>query len=173
MQGQVTEEKITVKAAAHLLEVATKTIQRYLAKGRLTRIKQGTRTLLLLSEVKALSGHPTMGQGRSLTVPKKAVGSGQPGDTVTLSRDRYEQLLLELGELRKQNQFFLEFKGMLLAKEEGIRRLERDVEELRTRVHALEFKKHEEYWADAHQEPPAAAGREETKPKQKKPWWQA
>ena len=173
MQGPVTEEKITVKAAADLLEVATKTIQRYLAKGRLTRIKEGTRTLLLLSEVKALSGHPTMGQGRSLRVPKKAVGAGQAGDTVTLSRDRYEQLLLELGELRKQNQFFLEFKGMLLAKEEGIRRLERDVEELRTRLHALELKRHEEYWADAPHESQATTDQEKTKPKQKKPWWQA
>lgn len=41
MGGQETEQKITVKAAAHLLEVATKTIQRHLAKGRLTRIKEG------------------------------------------------------------------------------------------------------------------------------------
>ena len=173
MQGQVTEQKITVKAAADLLEVATKTIQRYLAKGRLTRIKEGTRTLLLLSEVKALSGHPTMGQGRSPKVQGKVVGTGQIGDTVTLSRDRYEQLLLELGELRKQNQFFMEFKGILLAKEEGIRRLERDVEELQTRVQALELRKHEEYWAGAPQDPQATTDQEKAKPKQKKPWWQA
>ncbi len=63
---------------------------------------------------------------------------------MTLGRERYEQMLLELGELRKQNQFFMEFKGMLLAKEESIRRLERDVELLGERVRALEMRRPKE-----------------------------
>lgn len=173
MQGQETERKITVKAAAQLLEVATKTIQRYLAKGRLTRIKEGTRTLLLLSEVNALQGHPILGQGRTSKGREKSLGTGQSWDTVTLGRDRYEQLLLELGELRKQNQFFLEFKGMLMAKEEGIRKLEREVEELRTRVRALESKQPDESWMGTPQGVETASDQQETKPKPKKSWWQA
>lgn len=173
MEGQETGQKITVKAAADLLEVTTKTIQRYLAKGRLTKVKEGTRTLLLLAEIKGLKDAGHGGQGQPPRVSGRTVGTGQVGDTITLSRERYEQLLLELGELRKQNQFFMEFKGMLLAKEEGIRRLERDVEELQTRVQALELRKHEEYWAGAPQDPQPTTDQEKIKSKQKKPWWQA
>lgn len=174
MEGQATEPKITVKAAADLLAVTTKTIQRYLAKGRLTRIKEGTRTLLLLAEVKGLSGPSPLGQGQPQRTPAKTGGTGSSGDMVTLSRERYEQLLLELGELRKQNQFFLEFKGMLLAKEEALRRLERDVEELRSRVRVLETRNVEEARGGVPEEMPApSAGSEKAKSRFKKPWWQA
>ncbi len=171
----MTRLKITIKDAAELLGVTTKTIQRYLAKGRLTRIKEGTRTLLLLAEVKGLGNATDMGQGHNHPVPRKTLGTGQAGDTVTLSRERYEQLLLELGELRKQNQFFLEFKGMLQAKEEAMHRLERSVDELRSRLEALELKTLE---ADAAGSPGESregispAG-EKTGIKPKKPWWQS
>lgn len=62
---------------------------------------------------------------------------------------------------------------MLLAKEEGIRRLEREVEELRTRVQALEKRRPPEDWTEAHQDLQTTMEQEKTKPKQKKPWWQA
>jgi hypothetical protein len=175
MEGQMTEQKITIKAAAHLLEVTTKTIQRYLAKGRLTKVKEGTRTFLLVSEVKSLRSDVIGGQGQPQRASGKPVGTGPVGDTVTLSRERYEQLLLELGELRKQNQIFMEFKGMLSAKEEGLRRLERDVEELRTRMQGLEMRKDEDFWgADPQQESQEpAVDRAKPKSRPKKPWWQA
>jgi hypothetical protein len=175
MKGQGTESKITIKSAAQILGVTTKSIQRYLAKGRLTRVKEGTRTLLLLAEVKALEDDPSLGQGRPSSGAGRSLGMGQAGDTVTLSRERYEQMLLELGELRKQNQFFLEFKGMLLAKEESFRRLERDVELLGERVRAIEMRRQKESPGPGSpeevQEP--ASGRGQSKTKQKKPWWQA
>ena len=174
MEGQETGQKITVKAAADLLEVTTKTIQRYLAKGRLTKVKEGTRTLLLLAEVKGLKDAGHGGQGQTPRVSGRTVGTGQVGDTITLSRERYEQLLLELGELRKQNQFFMEFKGMLQAKEEAVHRLEREVEELRTRVGVLEMRKAEGPWGGPSEEGrDVLSGREKAKPRQKKPWWQA
>ncbi len=82
-------------------------------------------------------------------------------------------MLLELGELRKQNQFFLEFKGMLLAKEESIRRLERDVELLGERVRALEMRRQKEPRGAADDLHDSAGDRGQPKTKQKKPWWQA
>ena len=170
----MTGPKITIKDAAELLRVTTKTIQRYLAKGRLTRVKEGTRTLLLLAEVKNLGNTPDMGQGHAKPLPRKTLGTGQAGDTVTLSRERYEQLLLELGELRKQNQFFMEFKGMLQAKEEAMHRLERSVDELRSRLQALESKTVEAYAAGSSgesREGISPAG-EKTRTRPKKPWWQ-
>jgi hypothetical protein len=172
MKRQKTEQKITIKSAAQILGVSTKSIQRYLAKGRLTRIKEGTRTLVLLAEVKALEDNPSLGQGRLSAGAGKIVGMGQVGDTVTLGRERYEQMLLELGELRTQNQFFLEFKGMHQAREEAFRNLEREVELLGERVRALEMRRQKEHPGapGAVQEP--ASGRGPSKAKQKKPWWQ-
>jgi excisionase family DNA binding protein len=174
VQGQATGQKITIKTAADLLEVTTKTVQRYLAKGLLTRVKEGTRTLLLLAEVKDLKSDANAGQGQSHKTPGKTAGTGQVGDTVTLSRERYEQLLLELGELRKQNQFFMEFKGILLAKEEAMHRLERDVEALRARVRALELWNPEELSASLREDSKGPSPiHEKSKTKPKKPWWQA
>jgi hypothetical protein len=174
MQGHGTEQKISIKSAADLLEVTTKTVQRYLAKGLLTRVKEGTRTLLLLAEVKALKSGLHVGQGPPLKALGKTGGPGQVGDTVTLGRERYEQLLLELGELRKQSQFIMEFKGILLAREEAMHKLEREVEALRARVRALELWNPEELSPglpeDSHAPSPS---REKVKTKPKKPWWQA
>ena len=172
MKGQKTEQKITINSAAQILGVSTKSIQRYLAKGRLTRIKEGTRTLVLLAEVKALEDNPSPGQGRPPAGKEKSLGMGQIGDTVTLGRERYEKMLLELGELRKQNQFFLEFKGMLQAKEEALQSLERKVELLGERVRALEMKRQKEHPGGPEEVQEPASGRGHTKAKQKKPWWQ-
>lgn len=172
MKGQKTEQKITINSAAQILGVSTKSIQRYLAKGRLTRIKEGTRTLVLLAEVKALEDDPLLGQGRPSAGSEKSLGMGQLRDTVTLGRERYEKILLELGELRKQNQIFLEFKGMLQAKEEAFRNLEREVELLGGRVRALEMKRQKERPGGPEEVQEPASGRAHTKTKQKKPWWQ-
>jgi hypothetical protein len=173
MKGQLTDQKITIKAAAQILGVSAKSIHRYLSKGHLTKIKEGTRTLLLLPEVKALEGNADYGQGRPSRPPGKSAETGQVGDTVTLSRERYEQLLLELGELRKQNQFFLEFKGLMLAREESVRRLEHDVKQLWERVDTLERKRPSDPLDPAREGEESAGGGDAAKTKRKKPWWQA
>jgi hypothetical protein len=171
-EGQVTDKKITIKAAAKILDVSTKTIHRYLAKGLLTRIKEGTRTIVLLPEVKALQGHPTLGQGRPSLSVEKIRGSGHVRDLVTLSRERYEQILIELGELRQQNQFFMEYKKCQLATEEAFRRLEFDVEQLRNRIDALEIMKFKEFPSEPVDTQELAKKREQAGAKGKKPWWQ-
>jgi hypothetical protein len=171
-EGHVTGKKITIKAAGKLLNVSTKTIQRYLTKGRLTRIKEGTRTLLLLSEVKVLQGHPSLGQGRPSLATDKSRGTGQIRDIVTLSRERYEQILIELGELRKQNQFFMEYKESQLAKDEVLRRLELDVEQLKESIRTLERRKFQELPSGPDELQESAGERDQAKAKGKKPWWQ-
>jgi excisionase family DNA binding protein len=171
-EGQVTDKKLTVKGAAKILGVSTKTIQRYLAKGRLTRIKEGTRTLLIVSEVKALQGHPILGQGRPSMATDKSRGTGHTRDIVTLSRERYEQILIELGELRKQNQFFMEYKEVHLVKDESIRRLELNVEHMKERIRTLEMGKHQELPSATEDVQESPGERDEAKVKGKKPWWQ-
>jgi len=171
-ERHMTEKKITIKAAAKILGVSTKTIQRYLTKGRLTRIKEGTRTLLLFPEVKVLQGHRSLGQGRPSLTTAESKGMRQTRDIVTLSRERYEQILIELGELRKQNQFFMEYKEVYQAKEESIRRLGLDVEQLRERIRALEMRKHKELPSAPEDVQESAGERDQAKAKGKKPWWQ-
>jgi hypothetical protein len=172
MKGQTTDQKITIKSAAQILGVSTKTIQRYLTKGLLTKVKEGTRTLLMLPEVKALEGNDRFGQGRLSGTSGKRVGMGHIGDTVTLNRERYEAVLLELGELRKQNQLFLEFKGIMVAREEALRKLEQNFEQLRERVDALEMKRPTAPSSEARDLQESAGDREQAKAKPKKPWWQ-
>jgi predicted site-specific integrase-resolvase len=173
MKGQLTDQKITIKAAAQILGVSTKSIHRYLSKGRLTKIKEGTRTLLLLPEVKALENDTAYGQGRPSGASGKSAVMGQVGDMVTLNRERYDQLLLELGELRKQNQFFLELKGLMLAREESLRRLEHNVKQLWERVDTLERKRPSYPLVPAREGEESAGGGDSAKTKRKKPWWQA
>jgi hypothetical protein len=172
MEGHVTDKKITVKAAAKILDVSTKSIHRYLAKGRLTRIKEGTRTFILLHEVKALQGHTILGQGRPVLSAKKTCGTGQVRDIVTLSRERYEQILIELGELRKQSQMFMEYKEVQLAKEEVFRRLRLDVEKLSERISTLEMSKFKEFSGGPEGTQEAPSERDQSSAKRKKPWWQ-
>lgn len=93
-----TEDRISIEEAAGLLGLSTKTIQRYLASGLLTKVKTSHRTRLLKAEVEAL------GRARSTPKNRQAVRSAfqtSDADVVTISRARYESLLIELGELRK------------------------------------------------------------------------
>ncbi len=91
---------------------------------------------------------------------------------MTLSRERYEEMLLELGELRKQNQFFIEFKGLMLARDESLRRLENHIEQLAERVLALEMKRHRSHSTEAEPLQKSAGEQEQVQTKPKKPWWQ-
>jgi DNA-binding transcriptional MerR regulator len=168
----MTDKKITIKTAAKILDVSTKTIHRYLTKGLLTRIKEGTRTLVLLAEVKTLQSHPTLGQGRPSLNIERSRGPGHIRDLVTLSRERYEQILIELGELRKQNQFFMEYKEVQLAKEEAVRRLLLDMEQLRNRISALETLQFKGASREPVDRKEWAEKRGESEAKMKKPWWQ-
>lgn len=172
MKGQETDQTTTIKDAARMLGLSTKSIQRYIAKGFLTKIKEGSRTLLVISELKALLKNPHYGQGRLMGAVALRQGMGQVGDTVTLSRERYEAMLIELGELRTQKQLLLEFKESMPDHEAALHRLEEDLKHLQRRVHALEMN------APAAPTPeerdPQGSPGETPPPKRRppKPWWQ-
>jgi hypothetical protein len=138
MSGQETGERVTIKRAAEMLLMTEKTVQRYLARGLLTRIKEGNRTYLLASEVEAISqtqagiaGQTRFGQTPGFKKPPER-------DVVTMDRNRYEALLIEVGELRKQVELLLEYRSMFQATHEVGRNKERELEDLRARVRVLE-----------------------------------
>ena len=138
MSGHETEERISIKSAAKTLGLTEKTVQRYLAKGLLTKIKETNRTYLLASEIKALAQTQTGEQGQ--TRFGHAPGSKKPleRDIVSMDRSRYEALLIEVGELRKQVELLLEYRSMLQTRQEAGRDKEKEIEQLRARLKALE-----------------------------------
>lgn len=173
MHDSESSEKITIKDAAKNLGVSTKTIQRYLAKGFLTKIKEGPRTLLLASELNSLVPGPPELPGKSRAGRHSGQLERLGRDVVSLDRTHYENLLIELGEMRKQSQLHLECAVLVRANEDAIARLSTRLEQLSARVQSLE----QGHTAED-VEPPAIIpiveqpDGEPVMPTPPKPWWQ-
>ncbi len=74
MKGQETEQKITIKTAAQILGVSPKTIQRYLAKGRLTKVKGRDKDTSPAGRSESAGDDPSLGQGRPTAGVSKGMG---------------------------------------------------------------------------------------------------
>jgi len=173
MEEKHSARKASVLEAARSLGVSTKTIQRYLAKGVLTRIREGGRTYVLVSDLQSLKGQAQSGQGvaapfspaRELEAPLK--------NTVILDRGHYDALLTELVQLRKEREKELEHGGILLEIQGKVERTESALRELHQRIESLELglaaldeRMSRDARASAEQEDAGKA------PKPPKPWWQ-
>jgi hypothetical protein len=64
-------------------------------------------------------------------------------DLVTIERERYEQLLIELGELRKLKELVHEYKSTILDKEKELKEKERELEEIKEILLETEWKDYE------------------------------
>ncbi len=64
-------------------------------------------------------------------------------DVITLDRERYENLLIELGELRKLSELMQEYKVALQEKESELRGKEHEIEELKEILLEVEWKDYE------------------------------
>ena len=127
------EEKVTVKVAAKALGLSDKTIYRYIEKGVLSRIKEGRRIYIPVSEVRNLRN----GQGEKV--------SGQVLDMrkekMSITRKEYDSLLVELGELRERNKLLLEYKlnrdQALTAKDGEIAELKQELQKAEAEIERL------------------------------------
>jgi Fic family protein len=105
------QEKTTIQAAAKALGVTTKTIQRYLSNGTLTRIKEGARTYVFVDEVRTLrQGHE---QGQKTPVPTSS--RDRDSNTITVNLKDYANLVQEVGHykgmLEGQTRHLIEYKS--------------------------------------------------------------
>ena len=62
---------------------------------------------------------------------------------ITIERDRYEKLLIELGELRKLSEFLAEYRRELEARSTELKAKERELEEIREILLEVEWKDYE------------------------------
>lgn len=64
-------------------------------------------------------------------------------DFVTIERERYEQLLIELGELRKLKEIVHEYKSTILYKDQELKEKDRELEEIKEILLETEWKDYE------------------------------
>lgn len=60
--------------------------------------------------------------------------------TITIDRESYEKILIELGELRQLSHFLEEHKAALKAKEEELKEVERELQEVKAILLETEWK---------------------------------
>jgi len=64
-------------------------------------------------------------------------------DFVTIERERYEQLLIELGELRKLKEIVHEYKSTILDKDRELKEKDRELEEIKEILLETEWRDYE------------------------------
>ncbi len=174
MGERLDDKKITIKTAALTLNVSTKTIQRYLARGLLTKCKEGTRTLVFESEVRDLAKHPVHGARTNLEPESTKPSDGYGKGVVTLPSELYENLLLELAELRlksKEN-LNLDTEARLIEQGELLKKFQEELDRIKHELRVLESRLNEHIGpAEAKAAPPKPSTAADSQ-KPKKPWWQ-
>jgi len=114
------QEKTTIQAAAKALGVTTKTIQRYLLNGTLSKIKEGTRTYIPIDEIRTLRQGQTEGQKRDVQTNHR----DRDSNTITINLEEYKELLQELGhykgQVEGQTRHLLEYKANIEAKDKEL-----------------------------------------------------
>jgi hypothetical protein len=66
-----------------------------------------------------------------------------PSNTVTIERERYERLLIELGELRKLQEFLVEYRNALEARERELKEKNSELEDVKEILLEVEWKDYE------------------------------
>jgi hypothetical protein len=88
--------------------------------------------------------------------------------TITIDRDRYEKILIELGELRKLSEFLDEYRAALEAKERELKEKNRELEEVKEILLETEWK---DYELEQTQKRLRELEAEVEIMKESRPWW--
>lgn len=134
------DEKVTVPVAAKALGVTPKTIHQWLKAGTLTRVKDGSRTYILMDEVRALR------QNRVITSKSEVIDfddDSTPGynlgnNEIPIDRNHYEALLTRLGQLEANQQLLLEYRQGIEKKDIALAEKDKVIAEQQTTLQAKE-----------------------------------
>ena len=89
-------------------------------------------------------------------------------NTILVDRERYENLLIELGELRKMSEFLGDYKAALLEKDRELKEKEREIEEIKEILLETEWK---DYELEHTQKQIGELENEIRRLKDNRPWW--
>ncbi len=125
MTTTTTNEKLTLQVAAKAFEVSVRTVQRYLDKGLLTKVKEDGKVYVYADEVRGL--RQKINTTKKMTNDK--ISSSKA--TVTVDMSYLEGLLVQLGQLKEKQQLLLEYKDDIRQKDDTILAKERELSEQR------------------------------------------
>ncbi len=104
------DEKVTVKVAAKALKVSARTVRRYIEKGIISKVKEGDRTYVSMSDVRKLIGQAKADMSQ-VRPQNKDTGVDMSGAVISIDRTHYEALLTRLGALEGEKKYLLEYKA--------------------------------------------------------------
>jgi hypothetical protein len=116
-----TSEKITLQVAAKALDVSVRTVQRYIDKGLITKVKEDGKVYVIVDEIRGLR--------KKLEATNDTTGDRAKIDktTITVDMSYLEGLLVQIGEMKEKQRLLLEYKDdirqrevSLLAKEQEL-----------------------------------------------------
>lgn len=121
---------VNIQVAAKALGVSTKTVQRYIEKGLLTKIKDGHKVSIPIEEIKDLRERIQTDNGQAEKDTDKK--------SITIDLDKYDQIMTEIGELRHKSQLLITYLSEIKTKEERIIEKEKEISELESKNRQLE-----------------------------------
>jgi chromosome segregation ATPase len=116
-----TSKKITLQVAAKALDISVRTVQRYLDKGLITKIKEDAKVYVYADEIRGLRKRLEATNDTTDDMAKSVK------TTVTVDMSYLEGLLVQIGEMKEKQRLLLEYKDdirqrevSLLAKEQEL-----------------------------------------------------
>lgn len=111
----MSQDKATIQEAAKALSIDRKTIYRWIDKGLISKVKEGSKTFVILSEVRAICDKMP-----SQDSTKFEAANVANTNIVTLERPHYEGLLIKLGQFEAERRYLLEYKEGIGAKDKEL-----------------------------------------------------
>jgi len=104
-------EVVTLAVAAKALGVTRRTVERWVEAGKLTKLKDGSKSCVRMSDVRKLRAE----MNGKLNDPER---TGE--EDIMLSRSRFEELISENAALKRQAEFLLEDLTLKEAREKDL-----------------------------------------------------
>jgi predicted site-specific integrase-resolvase len=126
-----TSERLELKTAAKALSVSVRTVQRYIERGLLTRVKERGRIFVIPDEVKILKKKLAIEGKTTATKLEKKVS------TVTIELSYLENLMKKLAQLEEKQKFMLTYQEDLQKKDMTLKEKELSLVEKETEIQKL------------------------------------
>jgi hypothetical protein len=128
MTMTTTNEKLTLQIAAKALHMSVRTIQRYLDKGLLTKVKEDGKVYVYADEIRGLKNKLTTTNKLSDDTKKKSPGQA------TVDLLYLEGLLIQVGQLKEKQQLLLTYENDIRQKNDTLLAKERELLEQKAMI---------------------------------------